>query len=494
MGKQRVDIIRRNWDTDFYTDIITGLGFIISDPPEISLDEDKKKSVKSMFGPQSPLYGNIYSDEESAIMRWRCQCGAFVGRQFEGEVCPLCNTKVEAKPTNIKITGWISMGDNKVINPYYYQILQKSIGKAFPDIVSGQYRITTDGKRIKPVYDEADVKITSPFMGIGIDEFYNRYDEILDYFKGVKKAKASTFDRLKNEKKAVFTSHIPVYSTMLRPQSITSDTFYFHSVDKIINTIFTLSENLKNCIDVERDYILLRLQTKLNAYWENTFELINGKDGFIRDQILGGSINYSSRNVICPDPTLRDNEVDVSYNTFIELFKYKIIYYIMRLEDCTLSVAYTRWKQACLKFDESVYNIMTYIVEYDKVKIVINRNPTLNYYSILLMNIRKVVKDHRNFCLYVPLSILSGLNADFDGDILNIIGLMTPELSYTFRKFSPVERMIISRDTGMLNPYFSISKGDMICLYDFCNVPGSENDTPQMYKWSDGRYHIGKEK
>ena len=82
----------------------------------------------------------------------------------------------------------------------------------------------------------------------------------------------------------------------------------------------------------------------------------------------------------------------------------------------------------------------------------------------------------------------------FDGDILNIIGLMTKELVYTFRKFSPVERMIISRDTGLLNPYFTITKGDKITLYDFCTIGATKNDRPQTYKWSDGTYHTTKEK
>ena len=376
MGKQRVNLIRRNWDVDFYTDLITGLGFIISDPPEISLDGVKKRT---MFGPQSPLYGNIYTDEQSVIMRYRCQCGTFIGKSWAGQECPFCHTKVEANPTNIKITGWISLGDNMVINPYYYQILNNAIGsRVFPDIVSSRYRITTDGKKLNVNFDEFDITASSPFVGIGIDEFYKRFDEVIEYFKKIKKNKAKTFDILKEEKASIFTSHIPIYSTMLRPQSVTSDTYYFQSVDKIINTLCTLSDSLKTCVDVERDYILLRLQTKLNAYWDDTFNLINGKEGFIRDQILGGSVNYSSRNVICPDPTLKVNEVDVSYNTFIELFKYKIIYYIMRLEDCTLSIAYYKWKQACLKFDESVYNIMVHIVHHERIKIVVNRNPTLS--------------------------------------------------------------------------------------------------------------------
>lgn len=380
MGKRRVNVKRRDWDTDFYTDIFTGMGFTITDPPEISLDGVKKRT---MYGPQSPLYGDIYSDEESVIMRYHCQCGAFVGNQWAGQECPFCHTIVEANPTNIKVTGWINLGTNFAINPYYYQILQSAIGKAFPDIVSGKYRITRDGKKLKTTVDDFEGKISSPYMGIGIDEFYKRYDEIIDYFKNVKKNKVKTLDILKAEKKKVFIHHIPVYSTMLRPQSMTSDTFYFQSVNKIINTLWTLSESLKKCLDVERELIQLRLQTKLNAYWGDSFDLINGKEGFIRDQILGGSINYSSRNVICPDPTLRDNEVDLSYNTFIEIFKYKIIYYIMRLNSCTLSIAYYKWKQACLRFDESVYNIMSHIVNHEKVKVVINRNPTLDELGVV---------------------------------------------------------------------------------------------------------------
>lgn len=53
--------------------------------------------------------------------------------------------------------------------------------------------------------------------------------------------------------------------------------------------------------------------------------------------------------------------------------------------------------------------------------------------------------------------------------------------------------MIISRDTGLLNGYFTINKGDKICLYDFCTIGATKNDRPQMYKWKDGKYHVGKE-
>ena len=100
---------------------------------------------------------------------------------------------------------------------------------------------------------------------------------------------------------------------------------------------------------------------------------------------------------------------------------------------------------------------------------------------MLLMKIRKVKPDGNDYILSVPLSILPGLNADFDGDILNIIGMVDESISYMFRKFDPIRRMIISRDSGMLNDYFSITKGQLIDLNFFCTMEDMENDEPETF-------------
>ena len=284
---------RLNWDGEFYSDILKGTGFIITEPAEVNIDGTKQKS---MYGPQSPLYGTSYEDEQSFIERYRCKCGAFKSRQFEGEICPICSTKVEFRDSDINVTGWISLGNNRIISPYYFNVLHQTLGKnVFPDIIYAKYKITTDGRRVKPTEEDLDTKPSSPFAGIGVDAFYENYENILTYFANQKKNKAKTFDLLLKQKRCVFVSHIPIASTLLRPQSITSDTFYFNSIDKIVNTMFSLSENLKNCIDVEKDYILQRLQTKVNEMWNIYFEVLNGKDGLIRGELLGGSLNFTSR-------------------------------------------------------------------------------------------------------------------------------------------------------------------------------------------------------
>ena len=73
----------------------------------------------------------------------------------------------------------------------------------------------------------------------------------------------------------------------------------------------------------------------------------------------------------------------------------------------------------------------------------------------------------------------------FDGDILNIIGIVDKAIAYMFRKFDPIKRMIISRDNGLLNDYFSIVKGQLIDLQVFCTIEGGENDRPQTYLTTD---------
>ena len=132
-GKQKVQMKRLNWDSEFYVDLLRGTGFIISEPAEVTVDGTRQKS---MYGPQSPLYGTTYEDEQSFIERYRCRCGAFKSRQFEGEICPICGTKVEFRDSDINVTGWISLGNNKIISPYYFNVLQQAIGKTvFPDII-----------------------------------------------------------------------------------------------------------------------------------------------------------------------------------------------------------------------------------------------------------------------------------------------------------------------------------------------------------------------
>lgn len=485
--KHKAKMRRLNFDSCFYHDIFTNKGFVITDPPTISFDGNKKKSY---YGPQSPLYGTTYGDDKAFAERYRCECGEFTSRQFEGETCPHCGTKVEFKDVDIEFTGWISLGTNpvngipnRIISPLYYNLLISGIGRTvFPDIIKCLYRVDTNGHVIPLKDDEMFVKPSSPYYGIGIDAFYDRFDEIMDYFidNNTKPSKVRKLKQLKKEKAAIFTSHIPIYSTMLRPQSITSDTFYFQGIDKIINTLVTLSNRIKEAKKVEHDYVSARIQSRVCDLWNEVFKLVNGKNGHIKNRVLGGSLNFTARNVIVPDTRLRDNEIGLSYHTFRELAKQKIIYYLMKIDGISMAKAYGIWQRSA-KFDPHIYEIMNHIIHTEECYFIINRNPTINYSSILCMKVAYVNSDPTSYVLALPLSALKGLNADFDGDVLNMIYLPSKELVYMFRKFDPVNRMIISRSKGTLNEYFTIEKGQMIDLVRFATCLPSEYDTPETF-------------
>lgn len=295
MGKQSVRACRRNWDIDFLHDIISGNGFIISEPATFNVDETKQKTL---YGARSILYGTSYEDETAFIERYRCDCGAFKGRLFEGEECPLCHSKVEFKDSNIEFTGWIVLGDNYIINPFYYNKLSECIGKqVLPEIINRKTTVDIDGNIGLARPEDFDEKPKHPYVGIGLIEFRKRFEEIIKYFIKKKKKKAPELERILSESSKVFCRHIPIYSTLLRLQSATSDTYYFNPIDKHVNPIFNLSEKLRNCEEIDKYIILQRIQNRVNALWKENFSLLNGKEGLIRGQILGGSLNYTSRKL-----------------------------------------------------------------------------------------------------------------------------------------------------------------------------------------------------
>ena len=94
------------------------------------------------------------------------------------------------------------------------------------------------------------------------------------------------------------------------------------------------------------------------------------------DIVYKKKCNYTSRNVIVPSPDLKDDQVDLSYHTFLELFKFKILNYLMQIDGISLSKANQIWTRA-YRFDKRVYEIMQFILKKEKPKILINRNPTL---------------------------------------------------------------------------------------------------------------------
>jgi DNA-directed RNA polymerase beta' subunit len=466
-----VQLQKVNWDEQCEISFITGNGFEITEAAF-----KKNKEEKSMNGIHSPRYATDWEDEDAFAERYSCKCKELKGRVYEGEVCKICGTEVKFRDVNLKIVGWIKLSDYYVIQPLFYKMLKSIIGdKMLTEIIEYDKEITLDGNVIAK-------KGKNPFKGIGLIEFKERFEEILDYFRDKKKNKLDIIEEVMRDKNKVFASCIPVYSSVLRPVSFRGENFFFNSFDKKYESIFSLSRLLhdearlntrqrKKKDKLGESTILSSVQKKVNDLWQLVFNQVNQKDGHIRYQLLGGRINFSARNVIIPDPTLRADEIRLGYLTFLELYKYEIIAHLSKMERITHNQAYEEWYKATINFDSKIYEVMMYLVKKWKPKMLVDRNPTINYGSMILMTVVDIKKQYdEDYTMSIPIHVLTVLNADFDGDVLNIISLKTKELKKAFVSFNPRLNMFISRNDGMFNNDFNLLKDQLIGLYEFNNI------------------------
>ena len=167
-----------------------------------------------------------------------------------------------------------------------------------------------------------------------------------------------------------------------------------------------ISSNLKTASPIEVPIYLQQAQVRINNLWMINFSLIDGKNGWVRGSCLGGEFNSSGRSVIVLDPSLKIDEVDMPYNAFLEQYKGHIIREICRDKGWTITKA-TNYLSSKFNYDEYVYSIMCRLVD-NGIRLIINRNPTITYGSILLMKVRRVKPDSNDKTMAIPSAILPG--------------------------------------------------------------------------------------
>ncbi len=136
-------------------------------------------------------------------------------------------------------------------------------------------------------------------------------------------------------------------------------------------------------------------------------EMLKGKQGRFRHNILGKRVDYSGRSVIVPGPNLSINECSIPRSMAVELFKPFIYSKLMLKSNLNNKKSIKR----VLEDDVHLtYKILEEVVSYCPV--LLNRAPTLHKLSMrsfwVKLTNEKVIRLHPLVC--------SGFNADFDGD------------------------------------------------------------------------------
>ena len=138
-----------------------------------------------------------------------------------------------------------------------------------------------------------------------------------------------------------------------------------------------------------------------------------------------------------------------------------------RLYNLSFADAHEIWFKAQIEPDPRIEGIITSIIDdykkkdgYSGLPVIINRNPTIGYGSILQMF---CIGFTHTYTMAVPLQPLPLLAADFDGDVLNIMVPMSMEfIERCFMIFNPRNAMYISRNDGYFNTAVSMQRDTLI--------------------------------
>ena len=469
-----VEFYLRSMEETFEEDMESGHGFIITDRSGLA----KGNTERTENGIYSPKFGSIWQDENAFKELYSCDCKRLEGRAYLGLTCAHCNTEVKFRDKDINMTGYFVLDNYKVIHPTIYAQLGMLIGKKkLSNILTADWESDADGNPKKPIIDNS--RNIDKYANIGMIEFMNRFDEILDFFYQKKKEKRDIYEFIKENRNKVFTSCLPCITLILRPIILGDEDFQYTKINTkysiLSSKIYSLNHKYRDIDNINEKIVNIRLFEIQSVYAQidkKLTESLNKKSGLIRANIHGVRCDHGTRAVIKPLNKGKINEVEFPYLGFLYMYKPEIINLLCKLDNLTINEAYMIWLKATTKFNKKIYGIMQYIIKSYKPKILLNRNPTINFGSIMRMTIRKVKKDYNDLTISIPINVCKAFNADFDGDALNSLSLKDAELVAGYEIYDPRLNMLISKNDGLFNNNFNLIKDQIICLHQFCVIGG----------------------
>ncbi len=223
---------------------------------------------------------------------------------------------------------------------------------------------------------------------------------------------------------------LPVLPPDLRPLvALDGGKFAVSDVNDLYRRVINRNNRLKRLTELDAPEIIIRnemrmLQEAVDALFDNAktanavkgankrplkslSEIIKGKQGRFRQNLLGKRVDFSGRSVIVVGPSLRMDQCGIPKKMALELFKPHLM---AKLEERGYSTTLKSAKRLIEAQTNEVWECLAEIVE--DYPILLNRAPTLHKLSIQAFH--PILIDGKAIQLH-PL-VCSAFNADFDGD------------------------------------------------------------------------------
>ena len=406
---------------------------------------------ETIFGPQKDF---------------ECQCGKYKrGRRYKGKVCEKCGVEVTSKKVRRERMGHIELAA-PVSHIWYFRATPSRMGllldltpKALERVLYfGSYIVLDPGdtplekKQLlsEPEYTSYYEKYENDFrVGMGaeaikellaeidIEALSKELKEELAGATGQKKIRiirrlevVENFRRSQNRPEWMILDCLPVCPPDIRPMvQLDGGRFATSDLNELYRRVINRNNRLRKMIDMEAPDIIIRNEKRMlqefvdalidngkqgsavtgasNRSLKSLSELLRGKQGRFRQNLLGKRVDYSGRSVIVVGPELKIFQCGLPKEMALELFKPFVMKRLIETQKAnSIKDAKKKVERVC----PEVWDALEYVIREHPV--LLNRAPTLHRLSIQAFE--PVLVEGRAIKLH-PL-VCTAFNADFDGD------------------------------------------------------------------------------
>ena len=403
---------------------------------------------------------------------WECSCGKYKKIRYKGIVCDRCGVEVTKSSVRRERMGHIDLAA-PVSHIWYFKGIPSRMGLILdlsPKVLErvlyfAAYIVLEvdddikDSLAVKQVlsqneYQEARDKYGNKFkaqMGaeaikkllleVDVEDEYQKLSAMMEEATGQKRARIikrleviEAFRESGNSPSWMILDRIPVIPPDLRPMvQLDGGRFATSDLNDLYRRIINRNNRLRRLLDLGAPDIIIRnekrmLQEAVDALIDNgrrgrpvtgpgnralksLSDMLKGKSGRFRQNLLGKRVDYSGRSVIVVGPELKIYQCGVPKEMALELFK---PFVMKELEKRNISQNIKNAKKLVERVDPQVWDILEDVIKEHPV--MLNRAPTLHRLGIQafepILVEGKAIKLHPLVC--------TAFNADFDGDQMAI--------------------------------------------------------------------------
>ncbi|MCL1803242.1 MAG: DNA-directed RNA polymerase subunit beta' [Eubacteriaceae bacterium] len=425
-----------------------------------------KKPETINYRTSKPEKDGLFCEKIFGPMKdWECHCGKYKQVKNKGVICDRCGVEVTRSKVRRERMGHIELAA-PVTHIWYFKGIPSRIGiilEISPRdlervIYFAAYIVTDPGNSpLEPKqllteneYKENKLKFGSAFTAkigaeaildllkqVDLDEEAVSLKEILRTGSGQKKIKAirkleivEAFRSSGNKPEYMILSAVPVIPPELRPMvMLDGGRFATSDLNDLYRRVINRNNRLQKLLDLNAPDIIIQnekrmLQEAVDALIDNgrrgrpvtgpgnrplrsLSDMLKGKQGRFRQNLLGKRVDYSGRSVIVVGPELKMYQCGLPKEMAIELFKPFVMRELVKRK---LALNIKSAKRMVEKQASQVWDVLDDVIKDHPV--LLNRAPTLHRLGIQAFE--PVLVEGRAIKLH-PL-VCTAYNADFDGD------------------------------------------------------------------------------